>query len=276
MKKNNIKKENYVGGAGSFRGGPYGLGHKAQLATQQLNPATQRMEDQEQAEYDHNLLDVSRILDKELSADDMKLFYHDYDMQNPSPKEPVGFDSTVRKIGGSVVRDNTIVDPQSFIPHESPRTTDEYLIDDIEDDLSDLDMEDLKNEYEEAKKVMGEGTFMDLKTTFFSNPTNLNHDPKYSQETMGHTTIPTAVQVSSVGSGAVLFPKSFVPEDEVAKANKRDPITDHPLQDGQESIEDKLKDQEKAIQLIKKQDLQEMRKYIDMIVSEEITKYVKR
>jgi hypothetical protein len=180
---NRIKKE--VIGAGpsvngnpSFRGGPYGHGNKKQLATN-LNPATQKIEDQEQEEHNKNVKSQNWI-DKKF-PDPNEVVYtserNESDAFAPAPHLP----------GNR--RENSIEAPEIHVPLEDPRETDKYLIDMIEEVL-----EEVGGLYPYSFK----STMPDL------NPNN-------NEEEEGHFTLDPAKKSPGAGMGQVLAPKDFIP-----------------------------------------------------------------
>lgn len=124
-KENKFVKETMAPGSSlngnpSFRGGPYGIGDKKQLAAP-LNPATKAVENQTQDELNRNMQNLSHVNgtaagqrpDKKLEERDEAGYFA------PAPNLPGNY------------RDGTIEAPQMHVPHEPPRETDDYLIDDL-------------------------------------------------------------------------------------------------------------------------------------------------
>lgn len=227
-----------VDGAASFRGGPYGFGGENQLATN-LNPATQKIKDQEDAEFNKNTDDLMRINNLHKTNKQMAVRLRDFDVA-PTAVSPKRMETDMfapAPTGPGNTRENTLVEPQTFVPFERPRDKDEYLIDDEV-------LEEIANEIiaKFKSKKINEAGFVDYQNTLYSKQTKLNLDPKNSQETIGHTSVPTATNVSSIGMGAVLTPKAFVPEDQIATQNNRDPITGvEKSNDSMPNIEQQLK-----------------------------------
>ena len=213
--KTNKKINEYtasVDGSANFRGGPYGFGGISQLATK-LNPATQKIKDIEDKEYNKNSEDLMRINGNRKVNKQIAVKLSDFDV-TPTISAPNRMETDMfapAPHGPGNTRENNLVNPQTFVPMEKPRNEDEYLIDDYINEIID--------------EILYEGGFIDYSNTLYSRETNLNLDPKNSKETIGHTAVPTATNASCVGMGAVLLPKSFVPEDEIAKKNNKNPYT---------------------------------------------------
>jgi hypothetical protein len=230
--RKNIKRiiEEYTSfqdGELAISGGPFGFGNIDQLVVKSLNPATRKIADQTDAEQNENLRDLQWNLGRystPLQRDD-KLGTPDFDEAIPSPAERTRekTDMLAPDAGGKGnLPTNTIVSPQEFVPTEDPRDTDPYLIDDLTNDMM---LKILTKLRDEKNGFVNEAGFVDYSNNLYTYETTLNLNPKDSKETMGHTTVPTATNVPSIGTGAVLLPKAFTPEDEIAKKNNRDPNT---------------------------------------------------
>lgn len=123
---NDYLKEIIAGGSShdgnpSFRGGPYGIGAKKQLAAP-LNPATQAMEDQEQAELDQNIQDTDWVIGTRVGGTSAHTQGF-VDERNSS-------DAFSTHLPGNLSV-GAIEAPVDHVPIEDPRKTDDYFIDDI-------------------------------------------------------------------------------------------------------------------------------------------------
>ena len=227
-----------IDGNASFRGGPFGFGGKAQLAAP-LNPATQAMSDQEQDELDQNIDSEEHILGKHKSPSQKFILLKDLEKNStisaPRGREPSDAQATMGAGSGGRAssRENKIEEPKTFVPFEDPRNTGDYLIDDMADEMADDIVMNLLGK-RRNRKELNEMTSPAPSNASVALPPGVNIDPDDSEEEAGHTTEPTAVDVTSVGMSSVLAPKSFVPVDHE--------IADNPP----ETMGQVLKDQENA------------------------------
>lgn len=228
-----------VDGSANFRGGPYGFGGQSQLATN-LNPATQKMKDQEDAEFNKNTDDLMRINGIHKTNKQMATRLKDFDVA-PTAVSPKRLETDMfapGPHGPGNKRENALVEPKTFVPFEKPRNKDEYLVDDMAEEIFEEIIKILK------KSKINEAGFVDYSNTLYSRHTNVDLNPKNSNETIGHTAVPTATHVSSVGMGSVLLPKAFVPEDQIAKNNNKNPNTGLSTISGEPNIDQRLQQQE--------------------------------
>lgn len=228
-----------VDGNPSFRGGPYGAGHKKQLATV-LNPATQAMEDQEQAELNQNVEDQAKInrnfkkgskppypmqdihSDEELKRDVVAKKY------DPMLDERNDADAFYTHLPGNIGM-NALEDPKRYVPDENlvvnklragvSDGTEEYLIDDIVAELED-DQDSkswLKNLIGVELKEFGIGSgggganYQNALPSAIDGE-DLDFRDNQEKEELGHQGLEAAKTYAS-GMGGVLFPKKFVPSE---------------------------------------------------------------
>jgi len=205
IKNNKIKESVPTGysfaGGPTLRGGPYGFGHKKQLATV-LNPATDSVEKQEQEELNTNIDDQSRLNRKYGSILD------------PLVERNVG-DGQHAYLPGNY-RENALEYSQIHLPPENLQIdasiagpmndgTEKYLVDDIIDEL-----EERERELTESMGGVGGNYVFQIKP----------HLPPYQeQENLGHSTYLASPEHTSMSYGAVLSPKNFVPNEFIQQAD---------------------------------------------------------
>ncbi len=188
-----------LAGGPTLRGGPYGLGHKKQLATV-LNPATANIENQEQSELNQNVDDQARLLGKHQHLDPIV--------------ERNAADSQHAYLPGNY-RENALEFSQIHLPDENFQIdtliaggtndgTEDYLLDDIIDELD-------TREKELTENIGGYGG---------NYVTQLKPNlPFESKDEIGHSSYRNSSEHSSMAYGAVLSPKQFVPNDFIQQSN---------------------------------------------------------
>lgn len=189
-----LTKEIIAGGASvdgnpTFRGGPYGYGHKQQIATN-LNPATKNIEKQEQDELNQNVDSIDWSLDGK---------YHDSKISDFLQTERTASDAfaPAPHLPGNR-RENSLEAAEIHVPLEDPRETDDYVIDQLEEKVLEELLQELSNE---------EGFT-------YSFPTTMpDLDPKNNPEKHGHFTLDPAKKSPGAGMGQVLAPKDFIPDE---------------------------------------------------------------
>jgi hypothetical protein len=192
-----------LSGGPTLRGGPYGFGFKKQLATV-LNPATAEMEKQEQEELNQNVDDQARLLGKHHQLDPIV--------------ERNAADSQHAYLPGNY-RENALEYSQNHMPDENFQIdtliaggtndgTEDYLVDDIIDELDERDRQLSENNI----GGYGGNYVMQLRPNLPSTPDNQ----------IGHTSNKISNQHSSTTYGAVLAPKSFIPDEYIQQSNIED------------------------------------------------------
>lgn len=238
-----------VDGAPSFRGGPYGIGAKQQLANT-LDPSVQKMEDQEQAELNSNIENQQWGLSKwqwikgEPFQDIGGNPEHQRDMTSAKRLDPVldernDADMQYSDLPGMPGM-NALETPVQHVPNENLPVTDlragsqdgteDYLIDDIVDELETGHGEPGYN-----KHVRKEGLFSGGGNATMQMPNHYPDPDESDQATdnLGHTNQAGAEQSPSGGYGAIMAPKKFIP-DEVPQESE---ILDHDLDGIADSID---------------------------------------
>ena len=108
-----------VDGNASLRGGPYGRGHKRQLATM-INPATQAIENQEQAELNRNIQNQDWVNNHGRGADNQSKQGSIQEVGEPSEFWGRSGDSAGN------LRMGAIEAPEIHVPQERPEDVDDY------------------------------------------------------------------------------------------------------------------------------------------------------
>jgi hypothetical protein len=200
-----------VDGNPSFRGGPYGIGNRKQLAAY-LNPATAKIAQQEQDEVNQNIEDQSWLLSKFKSPSD------DQTKKTDIPDERVvterqGNDMFYKGLPGNY-RENALEYSQNHMPEENfmvdthlaghqDESSAKYLIDDIIDDL------------EEREKSLSESD----SNFYYQQKSALPPQKK----DIGHINLNVDKDKHySMGYGAVLSPKSFIPDEYPQQSKMKD------------------------------------------------------
>lgn len=217
-------------GAATFRGGPYGIGGRKQLVT--INPATEKISKIEQNELNTNVEDQAYVNRKFKTG--MGPFYKAQDINTDidveAEKEEIQLqernvaDSFYSHLPG-FPQPNAIEYPVQHVPEENKMPnnlkagvhdgTDEYLIDDIVDEI-----EDSANLKEFAISDAGANDDYSKKSAL--PPFFVNKKPNSKNLSLGHLYLEPA-DSSSVGSvGSVIFPKKFVPDDQPVQQSKID------------------------------------------------------
>jgi len=219
-----------VDGAPSFRGGPYGAGHKKQLANT-LDPSVKAMEDQEQAELNQNVEDQIRI-----NRNFKKGVVPPYKMQDVDSDPELKRDMAAAKKYDPVVAErndadmfythlpgfpsmNALESPVQHVPNENLPVdtlraggqdgTEEYLIDDI---IDELEREGKPGNYVQEQGAQGGGNFWNQQKSelppFYVDPDDQEHALE-----MGHMQEPSAEYSPPATHGSIMFPRKFVPDE---------------------------------------------------------------
>jgi hypothetical protein len=248
-----------VNGNITFRGGPYGYGNKNQLAAP-LNPATKKLEDEEQEELNQNVEDLHQGLGlyPQLKGSGVKM------PQDIHLKERAEDDQQYGHLPG-FPKMNALEDPKQFLPDENfvaygkeqPEGTEEYLIDDIIDDfeqnpedvakrVEDRVFECLLKELGAGGGSAGGGNYPYSAKSYF--PPFRNNDDILDpiDKRMGHIGWQNAENVSTGGYGSVLFPKKFVPDEANQESHEEDEdmdgIPDNVDKDQKPELDQKLEE----------------------------------
>lgn len=210
-----------VDGDPSFRGGPYGIGNKKQLATV-LDPSVQAIEDQEQAEINQNIEDQDWSLRKFKKSTPMP--------PNSQLKERNDADARYSHLPG-FPRMNALETPVMHVPDENfvvndlragrSDRTEEYLIDDIVDELETYGEPEYLKTYNE-QGAAGGYNFVDQQKSALPPFYVKGNEAPEEQDPMSHLSHPPAEHTAAGGYGAVIFPKKFVPDDHVQQSNLDD------------------------------------------------------
>lgn len=235
--KRNIKpiKEIYAGGPHvdgnpTMRGGAYGYGNKNQMAAG-LNPATQAIEDQEQDELNQNIEDQRKSLGKYawLPGEPFQDIHADTDYKkdltraknhDPVLERAEGM-GAVGKLPGWP-RENALEEPRLHLPLENlfidnplagkSDGTEDYIIDDIIDELEGRVVESLLRELGSA----GGANYP------YSAKSYLPATKNKIEGQLGHQGMDPANSSPPGGYGAVLFPKNFIPKEWAQESDQED------------------------------------------------------
>lgn len=224
-----------VDGAPSFRGGPYGAGHKMQLAKQ--DPSVKAMEDEEQSEINQNIDDQAWVNNTRKHGARQPTpmqdihgkaeLHRDMTSANKFKKEHfninerMGADKFYSDLPG-YPRPNAIEYPVQHVPDENMVVTkmragrsdgtEEYLIDDIIDELEKEGKPAHYNNVEESfTRASNAAQQRSAVPPFYTDP--FEPEDEGDDEPIGHMTEPGADHSPVGGMGAVMFPRKFVPED---------------------------------------------------------------